>query len=231
MGRPPNEAGGGAGRRARAGLPTPNEGAARGGRAGRRQRAAGGAVRTGDLHFRRARCPTCLCICGLDAPPEQRRDKGGFGGKKTFPPKDQSRNVAYSRPPLFLSAGTMPAATRHDAITRPERSDHRLFSGASRPTPRKPMRYQPTKSAGSLPTAGPPQCIGNDDAVARHHGSSGIPAQWPRHRPGRARAARRPGGRAGGLTAAVGVVAVGSRQARAGRRRRWSRALLSMPRR
>ena len=34
--------------------------------------------------------------------------------------------------------------------------------------PRKPMRYQPAKSARvsvPLPTAGPPQCIGNDDAV------------------------------------------------------------------
>ena len=34
------------------------------------------------------------------APPEQRRDKGGFGGKKTFHPKDQPRNAAYSRHPL-----------------------------------------------------------------------------------------------------------------------------------
>ena len=33
------------------------------------------------------------------APPEQRRDKGGFGGKKTFHPKDQTRNAAYSRHP------------------------------------------------------------------------------------------------------------------------------------
>ena len=63
------------------------------------------------------------------------------------------------------------------------------------------------------------------------------PAQRSRHRPGRARAARRPGGRSG--SAAVGVVAVGPGQAVAvaavrrtgGPSPAMVQALLSMPRR
>ena len=122
-------------------------------------------------------------------------------------PQDQNTSVAYARPPLFsfLSAGTMPAEARQDAMTRPERSDHGLFSRASRPTPRKPMHYQPTKSAGSLPTAGPPQSIGNDDAVGSPS-ASGTPAK------GNVIAQvvhEQLGTREDGPAASVGVVAVG----------------------
>ena len=51
------------------------------------------------------------------APPEQRRDKGGFGGKKTFHPKDIPRTPRTRGIRRFESAGTMPAANpagRHD---------------------------------------------------------------------------------------------------------------------
>ena len=53
-----------------------------------------------------------------------------------------------------------------------------------------------------------------DDAVVRHHGPRGSRAcNGQRHRPGRPRAARRPGGRA--VRPAVGVVAVGQADGRA----------------
>ena len=143
----------------RAGRPTPNEGAAMRSQGG--AMAAGGPGDPGGAAGRGAGGHDARrCICGLDAPPEQRRDKGGFGGKKTFPPKDQSRNVAYSRPPLF-------PVGRHDAGRNPARCHYTagakrppLVFWASRPTPRKPMRYQPATSARvsvPLPTAGPPQ--------------------------------------------------------------------------
>ena len=45
------------------------------------------------------------------APPEQRRDKGGFGGKKTFPPKDIPRTPRTRGIRRSESAGTMPAAS------------------------------------------------------------------------------------------------------------------------
>ena len=61
---------------------------------------------------------------GPDAPPEQRRDKGGFGGKKTFHPKDQTRRAAYSRPPLVLVG-------RHDAGRNPAGCHY--TAGAKRP--------------------------------------------------------------------------------------------------
>ena len=69
------------------------------------------------------------------------------------------------------------------------------------------------KSVGSLPTAGPPQWIGNDgDAVARHHGprrtrTAAMSSPWE--------SSRRPGGRAGGPAAAVGAASVGQADGRA----------------
>ena len=70
------------------------------------------------------------------------------------------------------------------------------------------------KSVGSLPTAGPPQWIGNDgdDAVARRHGPRGSP------RNGQVIAQivlEQLGVPAGGPAAAVGVVAVGQADGRA----------------
>ena len=70
------------------------------------------------------------------------------------------------------------------------------------------------KSVGSLPTAGPPQCIGNDgdDAVVRHQGleeprsNGNVIAQV---------VLEQLGDPAGGPAAAVGVVAVGQADGRA----------------
>ena len=52
---------------------------------------------------------------GMDDPPEQGRDKGGFGGEKTFPPKPAGRTPAdpcrmlRSAATTTNAAGTMPA--------------------------------------------------------------------------------------------------------------------------
>jgi hypothetical protein len=84
----------------------------------------------------------------------------------------------------------------------------------SRPTACKPTAHQPMKSVESLPTAGPPQWIGNDGDAAPDTMGLEVPAQRSRHRRGSRR-----GVPAGGQAAAVGVVAGGS-VGRAGRRRR-----------
>ena len=108
---------------------------------------------------------------------------------------------------VFL-AGTTPAAPRHDAILRPERSDHRWFSGASLTTPRTPLAL-------------PPDEVGRVWAARRAYPSvlKPMPSRGP---PRRRSGARRPprsvmalskistssaSGRAG--RRAVGVVAVG----------------------
>ena len=222
--RPPNEAGGGAGRRARAGLPTPNEGAA-----------MRSDARPGDGRGRGgARTPAAEArASGM---PEQRRDKGGFGGKKTFPTKDQTRNVAYSRPPRF-SVG------RHDAGRKPGRMP---LHGRSEATTAcflvQAVRHPAGRCATNRrrpPRLCRPQVLPNELGMMMIRGPDTMGLEDPRatvssspRSCSSSSASRRTGRRA------VGVVAVGSDEAVAVGQVRtcWPspamlRALLSMPRR
>ena len=163
------------------------------------------------------------------APPEQRRDKGGFGGKKTFHPKDQPRNAAYSRHPPGLS---------RPARCRPQPGRMPYTAGAKRPPlvlvckpRRQPASRRPInrRSPSGLCR---PQVLPNGLGMMAMSGgptpwASRIPRNGQRHRPGRPRPARRPGGRPGRGRRRRGGRSGGT----GGPSPAMSRALLSMPRR